>query len=422
MKCQDRFTHLSVITRPAPEDHWPAWRSPTRDWAPSRLGLTDRHDHRRRTPCRFPATPLGRLSYARPTRRASRTARAAATTAGELTFRRARHPPRRLAQAFRRAGAGPGEVDRTALAELLRVGRGRAHAAALGGLLRVGLLPRLHTAEPTSLPTASPLSSWWTASGSPSTDGADPTASRRSSSSARRTYPPGACCSRCSVAAGTDDELPLPRPMTRGCCTRRPDGHPAGVRTTYAKHRGADPQRPRRFRDALVTPRCYGLVSHFSGDRGRPHRGRRLNVLHRAFEPARVADPPSRGDHRALLVPTMITMLLEELDRRARRPAGSYRRRPLPYAGFRDPALTWLSGHRAQSGEACSRSTARKEAMLPDHHPATGGPRSDLVNERGLPRSASAGRVTRRRRTGDRHEQRYSAAARLGRGDPDPGE
>ncbi|MER6667196.1 hypothetical protein ABT256_21815 [Amycolatopsis japonica] len=37
VKCQDCFTHLSV-TRPEPEDNWPAWRSPTRDWAPSRLG------------------------------------------------------------------------------------------------------------------------------------------------------------------------------------------------------------------------------------------------------------------------------------------------------------------------------------------------------------------------------------------------
>lgn len=37
VKCQDCFTHLAV-TRPEPEDHWPAWRSPTRDWSPSRLG------------------------------------------------------------------------------------------------------------------------------------------------------------------------------------------------------------------------------------------------------------------------------------------------------------------------------------------------------------------------------------------------
>ncbi|MDA3624070.1 hypothetical protein OU415_01400 [Saccharopolyspora sp. WRP15-2] len=37
VKCQDCFTHLSV-TRPEPADNWPAWRSPTRDWAPSRLG------------------------------------------------------------------------------------------------------------------------------------------------------------------------------------------------------------------------------------------------------------------------------------------------------------------------------------------------------------------------------------------------
>lgn len=37
VKCQDCFTHLSV-TRPEPEDAWPAWRSPTRDWPASRVG------------------------------------------------------------------------------------------------------------------------------------------------------------------------------------------------------------------------------------------------------------------------------------------------------------------------------------------------------------------------------------------------
>lgn len=37
VKCQDCFTHLSV-TRPEPEDNWPAWRSPARDWPASRVG------------------------------------------------------------------------------------------------------------------------------------------------------------------------------------------------------------------------------------------------------------------------------------------------------------------------------------------------------------------------------------------------
>lgn len=37
VKCQDCFTHLST-TRPLPEDHWPAWRAPARDWLPSRAG------------------------------------------------------------------------------------------------------------------------------------------------------------------------------------------------------------------------------------------------------------------------------------------------------------------------------------------------------------------------------------------------
>ena len=37
VKCQDCFTHLSV-TRPEPEDHWPAWQTPTHDWPVSRFG------------------------------------------------------------------------------------------------------------------------------------------------------------------------------------------------------------------------------------------------------------------------------------------------------------------------------------------------------------------------------------------------
>ncbi|KAF0964796.1 hypothetical protein [Rhodococcus sp. T7] len=37
VKCQECFHHVSV-TRPEPEDNWPAWRSPARDWPASRVG------------------------------------------------------------------------------------------------------------------------------------------------------------------------------------------------------------------------------------------------------------------------------------------------------------------------------------------------------------------------------------------------
>jgi hypothetical protein len=37
VKCQDCFHHVST-TRPEPDDHWPAWRAPARDWATSRVG------------------------------------------------------------------------------------------------------------------------------------------------------------------------------------------------------------------------------------------------------------------------------------------------------------------------------------------------------------------------------------------------
>lgn len=37
VKCQECFHHVSV-TRPEPEDRWPAWRAPARDWPASRVG------------------------------------------------------------------------------------------------------------------------------------------------------------------------------------------------------------------------------------------------------------------------------------------------------------------------------------------------------------------------------------------------
>lgn len=37
VKCQDCF-HRLAVTYPEPEDRWPAWRSPTRDWPSSRAG------------------------------------------------------------------------------------------------------------------------------------------------------------------------------------------------------------------------------------------------------------------------------------------------------------------------------------------------------------------------------------------------
>lgn len=37
VKCQSCFHHASV-TRPRPEDNWPAWRSPAHDWPASRAG------------------------------------------------------------------------------------------------------------------------------------------------------------------------------------------------------------------------------------------------------------------------------------------------------------------------------------------------------------------------------------------------
>lgn len=37
VKCQSCFHHLSN-ERPTADDHWPPWRSATRDWPASRLG------------------------------------------------------------------------------------------------------------------------------------------------------------------------------------------------------------------------------------------------------------------------------------------------------------------------------------------------------------------------------------------------
>jgi hypothetical protein len=37
VKCQECLYAISV-TRPEPEDHWPAWRAPAHDWPASRVG------------------------------------------------------------------------------------------------------------------------------------------------------------------------------------------------------------------------------------------------------------------------------------------------------------------------------------------------------------------------------------------------
>ncbi|MBC3191721.1 AMP-binding protein [Pseudonocardia sp. C8] len=345
-----------------------------------------------------PATPLGRL-YART--HAEHADRAAVRDdRRELTFGELGTRSRRLAQAFRRAGAGPGE--RIALlspncCEWVEV----EHAAALGGLLRVGLLPRLHTAElahitADSEPAVVVVDGEWLAVHG---RGWIPDSVAQVVVLGPTDVPAGCVPFEEFVAAGTDDELPLPEADADAWLlyTSGSTGHPKGVRTTHASI-GA---LIRNALDALppIGPGDTALhtapVSHFSGGIAAVLTAAGgLNVLHRAFEPARVADLAEQGEITVLpLVPTMITMLLEELDRRGT-PSGRVGDvRLLPYAGS---AIRPDRAERARAwfGEAMQQVYGASEAMLPittlrpgDHVPT--------VNERGLPRLASAGRVTR---------------------------
>jgi acyl-CoA synthetase (AMP-forming)/AMP-acid ligase II len=118
-----------------------------------------------------------------------------------------------------------------------------------------------------------------------------------------------------------------------------------------------------------------------------------LNVLKQGFEVGEVLDAAGAGEITVLpLVPTMITMLLEELERRGEPQGGIGSLMLVPYAGSAiQPDRAAAAA--AYFGETMHQVYGASEVMLP----TTSLPPTDHVattNERGLPRLASAGKPT----------------------------
>ncbi|SFP80842.1 Acyl-CoA synthetase (AMP-forming)/AMP-acid ligase II [Amycolatopsis rubida] len=343
---------------------------------------------------RMSPTPLARLctqAYAefadRPAIRDSRR---------ELTYGELGSRARRIAQAFRALGA-----ERGARAVLLGPNSCEwaeaYHGLVLGGGVRVGLLPRLHPAELAQIAAdAEPAfvladGTWLAEHGTawipPQVkeiivlgEGAEGIPFEE------------------FVASGSDDELPLPDAEDDAWLlyTSGSTGLPKGVRvphrTVGALVRNArEVLPPLGLGDAALHT---APISHFSGgiaDVLTASGG--LNIYAPKFDAAEIADAAAGGEVTVLpLVPTMITMLLEELARRGS-PSGSIGNvRILPYAGSAIQPDRAAKA-RAYFGEAMQQLYGASEAQLPI---ATLRPEEHVEtrNERGLPRLASAGRVT----------------------------
>ncbi|GHE93685.1 acyl-CoA synthetase [Amycolatopsis deserti] len=315
-------------------------------------------------------------------------------TYGELGAR-----ARRIARAFRRLGAAPG--SRVVIVSPNRCEWTEAyHGIALGGYVRTGLLTRLHPAELARIaadaePVAVLVDGEWL-----SRNGTDwvPPGVRDVVVLGEGDVPPGCIPFEEFVASGTDDELPLPEPESDAWLlyTSGSTGQPKGVRVPH-RAVGALIRNAREVLPGLG-PGDAALhtapVSHFSGgiaDVVTACGG--LNIHERGFDAARVADAALGGEVTVLpLVPTMITMLVEELSARdaPRGRVGGVR--VLPYAGSAiQPGVAARA--RAWFGDAMQQLYGASEAQLPittlrpeDH--------VETRNARGLPRLASAGRVT----------------------------
>jgi long-chain acyl-CoA synthetase len=345
-----------------------------------------------------PVTPLAQLFDHAYERFAGRPAIRDAATG--LTFAELGARARRAANAFRSLGAEPGSRI-VILAPNSCQWIEAANGMVLGGYARVALLPRLHTAELAQIaadiePALVLADAGWLA-----THGRDwiPPQVKDLVVMGEGAVPGGGIPFEELVASATDDELPVPgaESIAWVLYTSGSTGAPKGVlvsqHTVGALVRNAQHEMPQ------IGPGEVALhtapISHFSGGIGAVITAAGgLNILEPGFDAGHVADVAEAGEVTVLpLVPTMITMVLEELARRGEPEGRIGRVKLVPYAGSAIQPDRAAKARQYFGEDAMQQLYGASEAQLPisSLHPRD---HVDEPNERGLSRLASAGRPT----------------------------
>ncbi|MHC1562499.1 class I adenylate-forming enzyme family protein [Actinomycetospora sp. C-140] len=319
---------------------------------------------------------------------------------GELTYAEVGVQARRLASSLR--GLGLARGDRVVIVapnstEWAVVDR----AVAIGGFARVALLPRLHTAELTQIAADADPSVLFADAGWLGAHGRAwlPAEVGTVVAIGPGAAPEGAVGLAELVAAGRDEEAPLPdgTDLAAILYTSGSTGRPKGVEVTHdnagARMRGIAHELPAL---RVLGERAVALhtapISHFSGGINEAVTAAGgLNVFEPAFDAARVVDRASSGEITVLpLVPTMISMVIEELERRSAPTGRVGAVTVVPYAGSAIQPDRAEKAHR-WFGDTMHQLYGASEAQMPISALAPQDHVTD-TNDRGLPRLASAGR------------------------------